>query len=119
LTLLWIIPYLIGGFSAPLIFKLAPTKQIGGHIAGALFIFAGIWSLYLARKFNFSPLTKVIFAGVLLLQIIFWSWRYFNATELKSSVLLGLSGSNWHSILTTLYLLVAAKLAFNLLAIRR
>lgn len=114
-NLLLLIPYLVSGFSAPLIFKLAPTKQMGGHIAGTLFIFAGLWSLFVAFKLGWSPFTKVVFSGVLVLQILFWSWRFYSASELKTSSLLGVTGSTWHSVLTTLYLLMAMRLAFGLL----
>ncbi len=107
ISLLWLLPYLVSGFSAPLIFKHAPSLQVGGHIAGVLFIFAGLWSLFLALKFQMPAQVKFFFFFVLVLQIVFWSWRFFNTLPLKEAILFGLSGSAWHGLLTSLYLLVA------------
>ena len=106
-SILWLVPYLASGFSAPLIFKHASSLQAGGHVAGALFIFAGLWSLFLSWKFQMPSGVKGFLFVVLFLQIIFWSWRFFNNLPLKETSLLGLSGSAWHGLLTSLYLLVA------------
>jgi hypothetical protein len=106
-AVVWLIPYLVSGFSAPLIFKNILNLQAAGHIAGAFFIFAGVWSLFLTFKFQMPSGIKGFFLLVLVLQIIFWSWRFFNNLPLKEASLLGLSGSAWHGLLTSLYLLVA------------
>jgi hypothetical protein len=111
-TLAWCLPYLVSGFSAPFIFRHARTLQQGGHFAGALFIFAGVWSLILAFRDGFPSGIKVFFVGVLSLQILFWSWRFFDETPLKLSSFLGINGSLWHGAMTTLYLLVALTLFF-------
>lgn len=109
-SFLWIIPYFISGFSAPFIFKNAPTPQIGGHYAGALFIFAGLWSIFLSKKYEMPLAIRFSFILILCLQILFWGWRFSNGAPLKESILLGISGSAWHGIMTSLYLLVALTL---------
>jgi len=106
-AILWLVPYLASGFSAPFIFKHASSPQLGGHIAGALFIFAGIWSLILSWKFQMPIGVRYVLFFVLSLQTIFWVWRFFDSLPLKDSVFIGLSGSAWHGLLTSLYLLVA------------
>jgi hypothetical protein len=110
---LWIIPYLISGFSAPFIFRNAPTPQVGGHYAGALFIFAGLWSIFLSMRHTFPQPVKIFFVSVLLLQLIFWGWRFSNSLPLKESILLGISGGVWHGIMTSLYLVVALTLLIS------
>ncbi len=112
LSLLWVTPYLIGGFSAPLIFRNAPTPQVGGRYAGALFIFAGFWAVFLAFRHQMPFPVKVFLLSTLCLQILFWGWRFSNSIPLKESVLLGIPGSSWHGILTSLYLLGAIGLLF-------
>ncbi len=109
-ALLWILPYLVSGFSAPFIFRNAPTPQIGGHYAGGLFIFAGLWSIFLSVRHQFVWPVKIFFVSVLCLQLIFWGWRFSNSVPLKESILLGISGGAWHGIMTSLYLVVALSL---------
>jgi hypothetical protein len=106
----WTVPYLIAGFAAPFIFKNAPNNQIAGHYAGTLFFLAGVWACVLSFKHYFPLSASLFLIFVLVLQIIFWSWRFFNATPLKEAVLLGLPGPLWHGLLTGLYFAVALTL---------
>jgi hypothetical protein len=115
---LWLLPYFVSGFSAPFIFKNAPTPQMGGHFAGALFIFAGGWSIYLARRFQMAPWVVIFFACVLVLQALFWGWRFSNNLPLKEAVFMGLPGSTWHGLLTGLYLAVALTLVRSVIFYR-
>lgn len=105
-SFLWLLPYLISGFSAPFIFKHASTPQVGGHYAGMLFIFASLWAVFLSWRHEMPTAIKVFFIFVFALQIVFWSWRFLNSAPLKESILVGISGSAWHGILTSLYLVV-------------
>jgi len=100
----WALPFMISGFSAPFIFRYAPTPQIGGHYAGTLFIFAGIWAILLSIRHRYKTLVKIYLMFFFLLELVFWTWRYANSLPLRDSFLLGVNGAHWHSILTTLYL---------------
>ena len=101
-----VLPYLIAGFSAPIIFQNASSPQRAGHVAGVLFVASGAWALYLAQKHSYPRVIRFFFFGVLSLEIMFWTWRWFVTTPLMESFLMGLNGGVWHGIMTSLYLSV-------------
>jgi len=103
-VLCWLAPYLISGFSAPLIFKRAPTLQIGGHFAGALFIFAAVWALLVSWRHKFPWVACIYFMVFAVLTVSFWAWRFRVATPLAQSHFLGIGGGLWHGGLTIFYL---------------
>ncbi|MDZ4677401.1 MAG: hypothetical protein SGI74_07810 [Oligoflexia bacterium] len=100
----YILPYLVSGFAAPIIFKSLESKHRAGIFAGALFIMAGVWALFLSIRHDFPKYTRIYFSSFLGLQILFWTWRFFQILPLNESFLLGINGSHWHGVLTTLYL---------------
>jgi hypothetical protein len=104
---MWTTPYLLGGFSAPFIFRAASTPQMGGRFAGTLFILAGAWSLWLARKHHYGMKTRCYLIFVFVLELVFWSWRFFNSLPMRQAYLLGFTGTQWHAVLTSLYLMTA------------
>ena len=111
--IIWTIPYLVAGLSAPFIFKYAPTPLQGGHWAGGLFIFSQVWALSLVFGHDHELIVKLYFLILFPLSIIFWSWRFYNDIPLKEAHLLGFSGGAWHGMLTSLYLVGALALLIS------
>ena len=105
-SLLWCLPFMISGFSAPVIFRHAPTPLIGGHYAGILFLLAGAWALVVSCKHSYPRVINIFFIIFLGQELIFWSWRFSNDTPLKESSKFGINGGAWHLILTSFYLAV-------------
>ena len=112
-ALLWVLPYFAAGFAAPVLFSFISSRQTAGHIAGLLFVAAGIYAVVMARKNSYSTFAFFSFALVLVLQVVFWSWRFFEGAPLAESALLGLSGRLWHNVLTSLFLLCGLTFIFE------
>lgn len=112
-SIVWCLPFAVSGFSAPFIFKAAPTPLVGGHYAGVLFLFAGLWALFVSFKHHFNGWLKTYFVLFFGLELFFWSSRFTNDTPLAKSSLVGISGSHWHMALTLLYLAALLLLFFG------
>ena len=106
-ALAWSLIYLVGGFSAPFIFKAAPNPVTGGHYAGTLFMIAGLWSVFLSFNHSFPIWARAVFMAFVVIEAFFWSWRFRITTPLRESYLLGVSGGAWHGILTLFYVSLA------------
>jgi hypothetical protein len=106
-ALLWSLPYLVGGFSAPFIFKAAPNPVTGGHYAGTLFIVAGLWAVALSFQHGFPLWARSVFLAFIFIEAVFWSWRFRITTPLRESYFLGINGGAWHAILTLIYVTLA------------
>jgi hypothetical protein len=104
-AMVWTIPYLMAGFAAPFLFRHMATLKAAGRVAGSLFVIAALWAFVVSRLHRHASWASGYFLLVLLLNAVFWSWRFFNQVPMHEASLMGLSGGVWHRLLTSLYLL--------------
>jgi hypothetical protein len=101
----WTVPYSLAGVAAPFLFKYVNTPKQAGAVAGFLFVSAALWALVASRLHKHELWAQAFFLVTLVLNSTFWSWRLANSDlPLRESYLLGLSGADWHGLLTALYL---------------
>lgn len=113
IPLLWIFPYFMSAILAPFIFKSIQPPEMAGHIAGFFFALTGVWSIVVSIIRGHYSLAQLYLMLSFFFQVIFWLWRFMIPGNLHSSYLLGIVGTRWHGILTTMYLIGALILIFG------
>ena len=105
--------YCLSGIAAPFIFKNISDRHFAGLIAGSLFALASLRGIRLSLERPYPRWVLKFFTGLLVVEVLFWSWRFLDPVPIALTSLLGIPGSVLHPAMSVLYLVSVVILIYS------